>query len=93
MSSRRSTQRNNVDLPDPDAPMRTTHLVLGDVEIDAVENVAIAVTLDQAPDRQDLGHSAPWRVAARRDAQSASLADGTARATKSSPATTYGVKL
>jgi hypothetical protein len=33
--------------------------VFGDVEVDAGQNRALAVALDQAADRQNLGHSAP----------------------------------
>ena len=36
--SSRSMHRSSVDLPEPDAPISTTHLVRADVEVEVVEH-------------------------------------------------------
>ena len=43
-------QRSSVDLPEPEAPIRATRLVLGDVEVDAVQDLALAEGLGHAAD-------------------------------------------
>ena len=68
--------------------------MFGDVEVHPTQDDTFAVPLYQSADGEDGGtprvffHSAPCRVAARRVAQSARRAEGTASMTNSSPATT-----
>ena len=92
--SSRLAQRSSVDLPEPDAPISTTHWPGPDHEVDArstrwspkdFRTPAISST---AP-----AHSippAPWKPCLRAY-QSVSRAIGMVRQTNSTPATTYGV--
>ena len=67
MSSSRSTHRRRVDLPDPDVPDQDDDLMLGDVEVDAVEDPAVTVTLTRpSPKEPGLPEPLSGRRTARR---------------------------
>ncbi len=63
IGSSRFTHRSNVDLPEPDAPIRPDDLVVVDLEVDPLQHLelveGLVEALDPERDRPIGGHSAP----------------------------------
>ena len=94
--SSRLAQRSSVDLPEPDAPISTTHCPRLDRQVDVAqhhvvaERLADAALISQHAASLTASLPAPWKPCLRAN-QSVSRAIGMVRQTNSTPATTYGV--
>ncbi len=97
IGSNRLMHRNNVDLPEPDAPIEADHLVVGHLEIHAAQDLEGVEPLAHPVDQDGLRHkAAPVCLLLRRcrpTSQSVNRVSGIVITRKHSAAPRIGVKL